>query len=158
MAVRTLFGDNGRGLQQAVPPRLAFPGNYKGRVRQIVDRVDLPNPTNIASTIFIGSVHSAAVINPSSTIWFAAGGAGVTLDIGDVLDPDGLATVISIAAAGSSPILEAMASSLFARRLWQHLGYAADPNRELDLFATVQGANMAAANMFLSWSLLYSVD
>jgi hypothetical protein len=153
-----VFASPGRAALETLPPVLTPTPFYKGRVRNIVANVAVPNGFVQDDRIFFGKVPAMAVINPASLVYFGAFGSGITLDIGDINDPDGLATTINVASAGNSPILEAMAASNFVRPLWQHLGYAANPNRELDLFASVRGGNLAVSTAFLTFNLLYSVD
>jgi hypothetical protein len=158
MAVVNIYGANGRSQQDAFPPAPAFPGFYNGRNRSIFDKAKFANTYSIGSKCFLGKIPSSAVLLPSSIIYFGAFGASCTLNIGDANDDDGLATVIAVASAGSSPVLEAMTSETFCRRLWEHLGYAKDPNIMLDLYATIAGAAVSTTTAFLTWLLQYSND
>ena len=157
MAIVNIFGTQ-RALQNAFPPKLAAAGFNKGRTRQIVDNGAFANTDSIDSKIFLGAVPSGAVINPASTIWFGAFGTSCTLNIGDAQDDDGLATLINVAAAGNSPILEAMTAQTYAKRLWEHLGYAADPDLMLELYASIKGAAVTTGTAWLTWNILFSND
>lgn len=158
MALVSIYGAKSRALQQAFPPQVAFPGFNGGRDRHIFDTAKWANGNSVASKCFLGQIPSSAVILPNSIIYFGAHGTNVTLNIGDANDDDGLATLIAVASAGNSPILEAMTSEFFAKRLWEHLGYAKDPNTMIDLYASIAGADVSTTTAFLTWLIEYSND
>lgn len=158
MAVVTIMGSKARALESAFPPSRAPAGFDKGRVRQIVDNAIFANGNSVASLCLLGRVPSDAVINPASMIYFGAFGTSCTLNIGDANDDDGLATLIAVASAGSSPILEAMTAQNYPKRLWEHLNYAADPRRMIDLFAKIAGADASTGTAWLTWNLMFSND
>jgi hypothetical protein len=157
MAVVNIYGAKGRALREAFPPVPAVPRFYGGGLNHIVDSAAFANTDSIASKCFLGEVPSHAVINPASTLYFGAFGTSCTLNIGDANDEDGLATVIAVASAGNSPILEAMSAQNFVKQLWEHLGYAKDPGRMIDLYASVAGAAVSTSTAWLTWNLMFSV-
>lgn len=156
MAVVDVYGVNGRKLLADGLGVQAKPVFYRGRLNHILDSAILANTNEVESKVWLGLVPSSAVINPASTIYFGAFGTNCTLDIGDAKDPDGLATLIAVASAGNSPILEAITAQNFAKPLWQLLGYASDPGKMLDLYATLKGASVSTATAWLTWNLLFS--
>jgi hypothetical protein len=161
MPAITLYGANGRALQQDFPPKAAKMGVYRGRVRHIFDTVAIAAATEAASKIYMGRIPSHAYVLPASTVYFGAFGTAVTLDIGSDVEAaavDKLATDIAVASAGNSPVLEAIAASAYVKPLWEQLGLASDPKRDLEIVATIATANVGAAATFLTWSILYSHD
>jgi hypothetical protein len=157
MAVVDKYGAK-RGLQEAFPPVLSPAGFQGGRQRQILDGGAFANGDTVASRMFLGKVPSAAILSPQSIIYFGAFGTSCTLNIGDANDDDGLATLIAVASAGNSGILEAMTAQTYSKRLWEHLGYAKDPDTMIDLFAKLAGADVSTATAWMTWLLVYSND
>lgn len=157
MAVVNIFGTRGRALREAFPPVPALPRFYGGQLNHISDFAAFANTDSIGSKVFLGEVPSHAVLLPSSIFYFGAFGTNCTLNIGDVNDVDGLATVVAVASAGNSPLLEAMTSQNVLRELWQHLGYVRDPGRMIDLYGTIAGADVTTATAWLTWSIIFSV-
>jgi hypothetical protein len=158
LSVRTLIGPRTRAFLDATPPATANPGFYKGKLRSLFDAVDIPNPSNIGSVVVMGRLPARAVILPQALLQFGAHGASVTVDVGVAGAPACLASAVSVANAGSSPLLEAMAANAAQRMLWQHAGLASDPGGELELIATYAGANVAVGTGFLAWSAPWSYD
>ena len=156
MAVVDIYGAKGRKHEADGLGVFANPSFYRGDVKQIVDGAAFAAANEINSKCWLGKVPSFAVLNPASLIYFGAFGADVTLDIGDAKDPDGLATLIAVASAGNSPIMEAISAQNFNKQLWEHLGYAKDPKTLLDLYGTVKGANISTNTAWLSWNILFA--
>ena len=162
MAVETQYGIRGLAKLQEFPPGLAFAGNHGGRVRHVTDRVAaFSNGASIASLFYMARIPSAAVMLPLSMVYWGACGSSVTLNIGDATDDDAIATVIDVASAGSALIMEASGKTPLAaagQRLWELLGYTADPKRDIDLIGKIAGAAISTATGAFAWSLLYSND
>lgn len=128
---------------------------FGGRVRQTNDVIAIPATALINDTCSLVSLPSKARLLPQSIVYFPAFAASTTIDFGDENDPDGLMSAVSVAAAGSSTALEAMTADNYCKRLWEMLGYATDPQKDLALYFTLKGANQAAAK-YLSVQLLYT--
>ena len=105
--------------------------------------------------IFLERLGWETVLDPISTIWFDALGAGVTLSVGDVTFPAGLAPPAAAAAAGNMKVLGGLFISKYFLPLWQQLGYAdlkaaKKIGDQCNLIATLAGA-AAAGNVV--WQL-----
>lgn len=141
------------GTREMIPVSL-----WKGRVRVCADQYDLVAATvGINDRLFVAKIPSNAVLLPLSTVYFTALGAGCAdVDFGDANDADNLGDAIDMTAAGSVSLLEQVTVANHGKRLWELLGYASDPARELDLFLTFKGE--PAANGQISTFILYAVD
>lgn len=106
----------------------------------------------INDTIFMGKYPSNTILDPDACkVWFDDLGTSVTLDIGDVNDPDGLVAAQDVAtAAGSASAMKTVDIANYFKPLWAQLGYAKDPGGLIELYATIKGA---AATGTLSWQL-----
>jgi hypothetical protein len=146
MAVVSIYGEYGRAAAEATPPGQADT-RYSGQpLMPLLEKVSFVAGNSTTSKASIGKLPSHAVIDPSSKVYFGAAGGTATFDIGDVNDPDGLATDIDMSAAGSADLLEAVAAADKLDPLWTHLGYATDPGGQLDLYISV--ATAAVTNSF----------
>ena len=161
MAVETRYGSLVMANvheDTAAIPTLPSAGLIGGRVRTAIDTVEIVSGDSVASRYFFARLPSDAILLPQSEVHFDDAGTSVTLDIGDVNDPDGLATDINIAsAAGSSTLLEAVDIANIGKKLWELLGYTADPKTQIDLYATLAGA-AAGANATLTFIVLWAQD
>lgn len=117
----------------------------------IRDFAGMTNANVINDTFQLGSFKSTAMLSPLDCwLWWDAFGAGVTLNVGDVNHASGLASGLSIAAAGNGTAWKTFVAGSLGMPLWQALGYSSDPGGTLTLFATIAGANVAnTAN--LAW-------
>lgn len=108
------------------------------------DVVQFTNANVIGDQVDLGTYKSTAMFDPlTSWCWFDAFGAGVTLNIGDVNYPSGLAAALAISAAGNAALWKAFAAAKMSMPLWQALGYASDPGGTIQLLGTIAGANVA---------------
>jgi len=140
MAVVSIYGEFGRAAAEAQPVGQADT-RYSGQpLMPLFEKVTFVAGNSIASLAYIGKLPSHAIIDPSSKVFFGAEGGTATFDIGDVNDPDGLATDIDMSSAGSADLLEAVAAADKLDPLWTHLSYATDPGGLLDLYITVATA------------------
>lgn len=128
---------------------------YGGPSAHIFDTAKFANGSLIGEKCFLGKLPSRCSILPQSVVHFGAFGTSCTLNIGDANDEDGLATLVAVAAGGNTPLLEAVAAELIVKPLWELLGYAADPDRNIDLYASIAGANVSTATAWLTWSILF---
>lgn len=110
-----------------------------GRVRCAIDEIEALDSYSATDRIFLAKIPSNAVLLPTSTLYFDDLGTAPTLDFGDVVDPNGLATLISAATAGNASLLEAVDIADYGQRLWELLGHTSDPGGQIDLFLTVVG-------------------
>ncbi len=119
-------------------------------VRTIMGFGSIPTSTVIGDFIFLGQIHSSAVILPISRFDHTAATGATTLDLGFLNEvPAGaincLAAAQSVVAAGSKAGMASVTVPNLGRRVWQHAGLTADPNRWLQLGHRVQGGNVTAA-------------
>lgn len=96
----------------------------------------------INDTIYMGKFPSNTILDPdASKVWFDDLGTSVTLDIGDVNDPDGLCAGQDVAAAaGSANVMKSVDIANYFKPLWAQLGYAKDPGGLIELYGTIKGA------------------
>lgn len=128
---------------------------YRGATSHILDGAKYANGALIGDKCYIGEVPSRAVILPQSIVYFGAFGTSCTLNIGDANDPDGLATAVAVASGGNTPLIEAVTNENILKPLWELLAYATDPDRMIDLYASVAGANVSTTTAYLTWSILF---
>lgn len=93
-------------------------------------------------TIFLGKYPSNTILDPySCRVWFDDLGTGITMDVGDSSNPDGLADGVDVAtAAGSFNLLVTVGIENYYKPLWAQLGYASDPGGQIELYGTILGA------------------
>ncbi len=127
-----------------------------GRVRIAIDEIESLAAWAVADRIFLAKIPSNAVLLAESTLYFDDLGTAPTLDFGDAVDPNGLATVISAATAGSASLLEGVDISNYGKRLWEMLGHTSDPGGQIDLFLTIVGDIDAAGT--IKSVIFYVVD
>lgn len=123
----------------------------QGRNEMMLRDVATTASNVIGDTVSMGFFKSSALIAPSSTIWWAAFGASCTISIGDVNHTAGLTSALSVASAGTGPLMTAFAAAKMGQPLWQLLGYPSDPGGQIELLATFAGAN--PANVALAWEI-----
>ena len=132
----------------ATPPTLGDVRKVNGTIKVLHDKLVFAENA-IDDKGFFAKIPSNAIILPSSTIYHEAAGTNVTVDIGDANDPNGLATLVAVATAGSFGLLEAVAVDDLGTPLWEMLGYDEDPKTLIDLFYTVKGAETGASVSFV---------
>ncbi|GIK50355.1 MAG: hypothetical protein BroJett013_30520 [Alphaproteobacteria bacterium] len=150
-----IYGAKGRKLKADGLGQMADTRFYRGATSHILDSAKFANGALIGDKCYLGEIPSRAVILPQSTVYFGAFGTNCTLNIGDSKDDDALATLVSVASGGNTPLLEHPSAEHIVKPLWQLLGYDADPDRMIDLYASVAGANVSTATAFLTWSVLF---
>lgn len=155
MAVVDIYGAKGRIHKYNGLGVMADPRYYRGQTDHVFDTAKFASGDEIASKCYLGEVPSRAVLLPQSIIYFGAFGASCTLNIGDAQNDDGLATLINVASAGNSPLLEAVTAENIVKPLWELIGYTTDPDRMIDLYASVAGANVSTSTAYLTWSILF---
>ena len=138
-------------------PRDMIPvAHWHGRVRVAMDEIEATAAMAIADRIFLAKLPSDCVLLPISTLYFDDLGTAPTLDFGDAVDPNGLASVISAATAGSESLMSVVDIVNYGQRLWELLGHASDPGGQIDLFLTIVGDVDQAGS--ISSILYYVVD
>lgn len=133
----------------ATPKQVAF-GLEKATNHVLIrDTIEL-TAAPINDTIWLGKFPSNTVLDPAGCmVWFDDLGTSVTLDIGDVNDPDGLTAAQDVAtAAGSFNAMKTVGVENYFKPLWALLGYASDPGGLLELIGTIKGG---AATGTVSW-------
>lgn len=106
----------------------------------------------VDDTIWLGKFPSNTILDPDGCkVWFDDLGTSVTLDIGDVNDPNGLLAAQDVAtAAGSASVMKSVDIANYFKPLWAQLGYTKDPGGLIELYGTIKGA---AATGTVSWQL-----
>jgi hypothetical protein len=128
-----------------------------GRERIMFAAMPVTYPgANVADTVVLGRIPQGSRILPTGTLGCGAGTASSTLDIGirrastkEVIDADGIAVGVNIAAAGTNKPLNT--GALLAN------GASYVTPWEVEVYATVGGAALAA-NQVLSLVLEYVTD
>lgn len=130
---------------------------WGGRVRTMIDHKAL-TAAGVATgeAVYFARLPSNAVIMPNSTVYHDALTGANAVDIGDASNPDGLATDLDVTAAGSKLLLEAIAIEDYGKKLWELLGYTADPKTQIDLYATMTGELTADGD--ITFVIYYTVD
>lgn len=138
-----------RGIQDptSVKSPLAI---YNGApVRGIQDNIAMTTAMVVGDTIELGTIPSAAILLPTSTIVHAGLGSSVTLNVG--FDDGGsgyaakLGSTLDVASAGTKAGMAAVSTANLGKRAWEIAGFTSDPKRELKLVATVAGADVGTA-------------
>lgn len=126
------------GLIGIVPPHLK-----DSRDVVVLRDYAVLNGNVIGDTISLGSIRSTALIDMNrSSILNDNLGAGVTFNIGDATYPSGLvAGLVGSTAGWKNLYAGVLVAASVTWPLWQRLGYAADPQRPIELLATIAGAN-----------------
>lgn len=93
-------------------------------------------------TIFLGKYPSNTILDPDGCVcWHDDLGTGVTMDVGDSSNADGLVDGQDVAtAAGSFSLLKTVGIESYFKPLWAQLGYASDPGGLIELYGTILGA------------------
>lgn len=155
MAVKTYYG---RSRKDPSSISLADPIQAEGRRISIVSGpVPFANGDSIASKVYLGKVPSSAIIDPSSTLYHEALGAGCLAKIG--FEKDGsstinggdksavLATGLDVSAAGTKSGVAAIATNTLGQKVYEWLGYTRDPGVEFDIVLTLTAAAAAAGSI-----------
>src|SRR5712691_1791902 len=103
-------------------------------LRCISSHIDVANGDSATSIYNIGKVPSNAIIDPSSTMYYSAITGLTSLDVGfgqngAVVNAKGNALVSAqtVAAAGNTSLVAAVAAGSLVKQAWQLAGYTADP-------------------------------
>lgn len=102
--------------------------------------------------ISLAVLPSNTILDPDGCIcWFDDLGAGVTMDVGDATNADGLTDGQDVAtAAGSFNLMKSVGIENYFKPLWETLGMTEDPGGTIELFATILGA---AATGTVAWQI-----
>lgn len=131
--------------------------NWHGRVRVMSDHIALVAASvGAGDTVYVAKLPSHAVLLPESTFYFDALTGASDVDFGDANDPNGLADAINMTSAGSASAMEQVDIANYGKRLWELLGYSADPGGILNLYLTLN--TDLTANGDLTSILYYVVD
>lgn len=146
---------------QTFPPGTIPAANQSGRVRTINDIFEALT-IDIASTISFGKIPSCAVPLSASKWMFDALGASSTVGLGIKADTTialsgkeafFVAATEATASAGSISAMKNVNIDKTGQPLWQMLGLASDPKKDLEIIATVAGAIITGT---LALELLYT--
>lgn len=107
---------------------------------------------------FVCKLPSACRITPDSWMYYEAITGSTNVTFGDANDPDGLVAAGSLAVAGGKSAIGAQPVASYGKRLWQMLGYAKDPRRELDLYVTLTDGTTNVTDKVIFFDLKYVVD
>ena len=78
--------------------------------------------------------------------------SGLTsLHFGDTNDPNGLVDAQDVALANSFSAMKVVALANKAKRLWEVLGYAADPHIDIPLFFTINADVSVAGGILVDF-------
>ncbi len=164
MAVEHLKGARAITSITASPPIAVPAGLIGGRVRAVLETVEVSAAASVNSTYHLARVPAAAYPLPMSRLYWddLSDSGSPTLSIGlfgDQItdDPDAFLASLDVTAAGTgTSLIGAIAS--FGLPFWDFVaGQTANPGGELDLKATLAGA-AAAAGGTLSLELYYTLD
>lgn len=145
MAVVTKYSQAARDPSAGKTPK-AY--HTRASVRAMVGSIAVANGDSIASKFYIGKIASNARLLPSSTLRYTAITSGATNLGFDITDKGAvLVSAQSIASAGSSSAVAAVAVADLVKPLWQLAGYTQDPGTELDIVATLTAAAAAAGTL-----------
>jgi len=133
----------------ATPPTLGDHRKVNGDVHVLIDKVVAAASDAVDDKLYAFKLRSNAIILPSSTVYHEAAGTSVTVNIGDDNDPDGIASLVDVASAGSFSVLEAVAVDDYGKELWELLGYSEDPKALIDVYYTIKGASTGAETSFV---------
>ena len=125
-----------------------------------IDRCELPTAVEVGSVVYLADVAWDFVpIRELSTLNFDDAGTGVTIDLGDINDPNALIAGPDIAAAaGSCSLIKSVDISKEGDPLWKLLGYAdrdtaLATGKKARLYFTITGATTGNA-CSLAWKLI----
>lgn len=118
-----------------------------GRVNSAIATLAVANGDSAASKLFVAKVPSWARIAPISTIRHSAITGLNSLDFGADDDPNGLAAALDVTTAGTKSAVAAVAVDSLHKPLWQLLGLAKDPMKEISLYLTMGAAAAAAGTI-----------
>ncbi len=135
------------------PPGEPSLQHYNVPPRVIRDRASLESGNSVGSTILLALVSTSAVLSMLGQVVNEAAGTGVTVDIGFADDAalgvtaktDILVDGQAIATAGSFSLTKDVSVADTFKPVWQLLGLASDPKGQVQLIATIGGADLGAA-------------
>ncbi len=155
MAVKTYYG---RSRKDPSSISLADPVQAEGRsVNLSSGPVTFGNGDSIASKVYLGKVGSGWIIDPSSTVYHEALGAGCLAKIG--FEKDGsseingadksavLGNALDVSAAGTKSGVAAIATANLGQKVWEWLGFTRDPGVEFDIVLSLTAATAAAGSV-----------
>jgi hypothetical protein len=124
----------------ATPPTVGDHRKVNGQIKVLHDTVVAVATDAVDDKLFAFKIPSNAIILPSSTVYHEGLGTSVTLNLGDATTTDGLASLVSVASAGSFSAFENVAVDDYGKEAWELLGHSEDPQGLLDVFFTIKGA------------------
>jgi hypothetical protein len=162
MAVQTYYG---RSRKDPSSISLADTIQAEGRMQVAASGpVALANGDSINTRVYLGKIGSQMIIDPTSTIYHEAIGAGALAKVG--FEKDGSSTIngsdrsatlgtgLDISAAGSKSGVAAVATANLGQKVYELLGYTRDPGVEFDIVLTLTGAAAAAGKISAFYRLL----
>jgi hypothetical protein len=137
-------------------PRAIFKG---ASIRSLSGLISVTTSEIIGDRLWIGRISSSAIILPQSLITHAALGAGVTMNVGfsGAGQAALLASALAVATAGTKSPIAAVTTPNLKNRVWQLAGLTSDPGGELEMIATIAGANVTSAGT-VDFSILIAED
>ncbi len=164
MAVETISGARVMTSIGANPPGIVPAGLMGGRVRSFLETLEVDAAASVNSTYLLARVPANAYPLPQSRLYWddlSTSGSPV-LKLGlfgaQISDDDNAFwTDLDVAQAGSGTALIGDIADI-GRPFWAFVaGQASDPGGELDIMATLAGADVTGGGT-LSLSLLYALD
>lgn len=115
----------------------------------------------INSLYRLGRIPSNAMLIPALSNLYAAAEAGMTDfsvgldDRAGTVSAKALMSDVDVHAGGTFSLVSNVAQANYGKRLWQLLGLASDPGKELDVYATLGAAPSAAGlvNGHIAWTV-----
>lgn len=164
MTVETLDGTRVMTRITQSPPAVVPSGLYGGRVRCLLETVEMDAAASVNSTYRLGRVPANAFPLPQSRLYWddlsSSGAPQLKLGLfGTKItdDDDAFLTGLDLATAGAGTGLIADIAHI-GRPFWSFVnGQMKDPGGELDIVATLANQGVTGGGT-LSLALLYSVD
>ena len=155
MAVETRYGEQ-YAKYGTEPKELVNVRTLHGRVRCLIDSVEIFNGDSAKSRYFVARLPSACILLARSEVHFDGIDGLGDIDFGNENDPNALINAESLLRAGVADAIQAIDIRRYGWPLWRMLGYAKDPQKPIDLFFTLR--DMAEKKGTLTVVLKYVID
>lgn len=128
----------------------------EARVKSMSATVNFATTDSAFSVVYVGKLPSNARILPGSTLRYGSlTGASISVGFDVNAKPAALVSAQSIAAAGNSSLVSAVALTDLPKQVWQLAGYTQDPGGMINVIGTLQTAATAAGDVV--FDLLFAV-
>lgn len=145
-----------RGANNPSVLDLPSPSYNRANVRTLHGSIQIASGDDAQSQIFIGRIPSRAIMLPQSLITHGNVTGLTSMHVGVAEDPDLLAAALNLATAGTKNGVAAVSTANLGRRLWELLGFAVDPSREFEIFATLNTNATPASPVDVNFVYLYA--